>query len=141
MLTGCFEVTRHKQHGLLAVSWLLNDNDERIWEFKVPVKEYHSGAYIALNALLEEINERDIKAITILGSNHLVMNQMSGVWRVKNSKLYDLWLEAKTIYNEIPHIHFEKLVLKKDVESQQRENTYLKFDKEEDCHEAVISFY
>ncbi|QDX90994.1 hypothetical protein EEL30_00550 (plasmid) [Brevibacillus laterosporus] len=140
MLTGCFEVTRHKQHGLLAVSWLLND-DERIWEFKVPVKEYHSGSYIAINALLEEVNERSIKAITILGSNHLVMNQISGVWQVKNSKLYDLWLEAKAIYQEIPHIHFERLVLQQNVDDQQRENSYLKFDEDEDYQEAVISFY
>ncbi|MBA4535472.1 hypothetical protein [Brevibacillus halotolerans] len=140
MLTGCFEVTRHKQHGLLGVSWLLNENEERVWEFKVPVEEYNSGCYIALNALLEEINERSIKAITILGSNLLVMNQISGVWQVKNSKLYELWLEAKSIYNEIPHIHFEKLV-NIDLKDQQQEKNYLKFDIEEDCQEAVISFY
>lgn len=64
--------------------------------------------YIALLKALEYVKENfPHAAVKCYGDSLLVINQMKGIWNVKNKALMELWLRASDIASSLPHVEFE----------------------------------
>jgi ribonuclease HI len=79
--------------------WISRGNKEIIWENSIMlgVKTNNEAEYSALIYLLNEFHARAIKKAEIRGDSKLVIEQMSGRWKVKEPRLIELWKKAKLL--------------------------------------------
>lgn len=99
---GCFE-TIWVGKVLHAVAWLISPKGETIWEYNVRLsnRDRNQGAYQALLALVEEVVQRKIRVITFLGSNSLVLKQVSGEWRAKRPMFYQYCVKIRSLLSDV----------------------------------------
>lgn len=91
--SGYFDGASRGNPGKAAIGCcLMNDKREIILEIseRIGNKTNNEAEYIALIVLLEEIKRRDIKEAKLYGDSQLVINQVSGNWRINHLHLYDL---------------------------------------------------
>lgn len=60
----------------------------------------NEAEYRTLIVALEEIKERLVKGVSVKMDSQLVVNQVAGTWKVKEPRLRDLNLRAKTLLIE-----------------------------------------
>lgn len=91
--TGYFDGASRGNPGEAAIgAYLINDKGEIISEIsqRIGSKTNNEAEYMALITLLEEVKRRDIKEAKLYGDSQLVINQVSGKWRINHLHLYDL---------------------------------------------------
>jgi len=69
----------------------------------------NQAEYWALIRLLDYLVENDVKRALIRMDSLLVMNQVLGVYRVNNNRMFPLWEEAMELLDKIPNADFEHI--------------------------------
>jgi ribonuclease HI len=85
-----------------AGAWISDGKPEGeapIWENSDALgeKTNNEAEYIALINLLSEFRKRDIKNAIVRGDSKLVIEQMSGRWKVKEPRLIELCKQARLL--------------------------------------------
>lgn len=83
-----------------AGAWFgMSDNDEPVWESAEPlgIRTNNEAEYTALINLLTELKSRGVKHAEIRGDSKLVIEQMSGRWKVNEPRLRTLNTRAKEL--------------------------------------------
>ena len=57
--------------------------------------------YTAFITCLEELKNHDIEELTIFTDSQLITRQLSGIYKVRNSKLKDLFQQAQRLIEEV----------------------------------------
>lgn len=97
-MKGFFDGASKGNPGLAGIgAYIIDNNGEIIWEFSGTVgkKTNNEAEYLALIALLQEVDKRDIQRITIYGDSQLVIYQAIGKWQIKQPHLSQLYLKVK----------------------------------------------
>jgi ribonuclease HI len=66
----------------------------------------NQSEYSALILGLKEALSRDIKHLYVFGDSQLVINQITGVYKVKNNLLQELYQEVQNLKTQFEHIEF-----------------------------------
>jgi len=69
----------------------------------------NQAEYCALIELLHYLVQQNYKDVIIRMDSLLVINQMTGIWEVKQKKLRDLKLTAEQFLNKLGNIQFEHI--------------------------------
>lgn len=96
--------------GLSGAGAVLYVNSEEIMSIIIPFNQEltnNQSEYMGLKIGLEEVSKYNYKSIKIEGDSLLVINQLKGLWNVKNKEL-------KNIHSDILHIlkNFSNVELK-----------------------------
>jgi len=86
-----------------AGAWISDEKNNAVWENSVElgVKTNNEAEYHALINLLSEFYKRGIVTAEIRGDSKLVIEQMSGRWRVKEPRLIELCKQAKLLSSKM----------------------------------------
>ena len=102
---GYFDGASRGNPGLAgAGAWISDGNsDEPIWENSNALgkKTNNEAEYIALIDLLNEFYKRGIKKAIVRGDSKLVIEQMSGGWKVREPRLVELYKQAKLLAEDM----------------------------------------
>lgn len=84
---------------------ILDGNGRTLWELSLSlgVKTNNEAEYTALLKVLEELERRNIKKASIFGDSRLVVNQVKGLWKVRNSRLEVLFLPVRKLIQRGGH--------------------------------------
>lgn len=98
-LIGYFDGASRGNPGKAGAGAWISDGSKEIWNSAVPLgeKTNNEAEYSALITLLSEFKRRGAKVAAVRGDSKLVIEQMSGRWKVKEPRLQELHSEAKTI--------------------------------------------
>ncbi len=83
-------------------------NGEEIWAScqYIGIKTNNQSEYSALILGLKEALSRDIKCLYVYGDSQLVINQINGIYKVKNSGLQSLYQEVQELKTQFDIITF-----------------------------------
>ncbi|MCL1940909.1 MAG: argininosuccinate lyase [Synergistaceae bacterium] len=97
--TGYFDGASRGNPGPAGAGAWISDGKSAIWENSDALgeKTNNEAEYIALINLLNEFHKRGIKKAIIRGDSKLVIEQMSGRWKVKEPRLMELCKQAKLL--------------------------------------------
>ncbi len=95
--------------GHLGAGFIILNKDKVIYKYSkyVGVGTNNEAEYIAMISLLQFAVKSGIRHLKIFGDSQLVINQISGEWRVKAEHLVVLLEETKTLIEKIPFISIE----------------------------------
>lgn len=91
MHTGGFDGSAIPNPGDMKIGgWIKNPQGEQIFEFRRAIGEgtNNLAEYAALLTLVKEVQRRDIKEIKIKGDSQLIVNQVNGIWKAKDPRMY-----------------------------------------------------
>jgi len=103
-LIGYFDGASRGNPGFAgAGAWISGGNEEHVWEDSNALgrKTNNEAEYIALINLLNEFHKRGIKKAIIRGDSKLVIEQMSGRWKINKPHLMELCKQAKLLSQEM----------------------------------------
>ncbi|WP_276568976.1 reverse transcriptase-like protein [Thermanaerosceptrum fracticalcis] len=88
--------------GPAGIGAIILDKGEKIWEISryIGEKTNNEAEYIALIELLKELQRRGIESCRIFGDSQLVINQVTGNWRINYHHLYKLWAQVHDLLKE-----------------------------------------
>ena len=91
--------------GIGAVIYRLTDEEWCGCQY-IGIKTNNQSEYSALILGLKEAISRNIKQLYVNGDSLLVINQVNGVFKVKNSKLFELHEEVMELIKQFDYIEF-----------------------------------
>ncbi|MCL2767146.1 MAG: lyase family protein [Synergistaceae bacterium] len=106
---GYFDGASRGNPGLAgAGAWISCGNKEPVWENSdvLGKKTNNEAEYIALINLLNEFRKCGIKKAIVRGDSKLVIEQMSGRWKVNEPRLKELCKQAKLLAQDM-HLVYE----------------------------------
>jgi ribonuclease HI len=99
MFTAYFDGASEPNPGPSSIgAVIISPDGEKVWELSEHLghRTNNEAEYMALIALLKELNTRGINHCEIKGDNQLVVNQVNGEWEVRKAHLFPLCAEAKS---------------------------------------------
>lgn len=84
---------------------ILDENDIPLWKLSLFLgeKTNNEAEYTALLKLLEELERKNITGAHIYGDSRLVVNQVNGVWKVRNERLGTLYRSVRKMMDHGKH--------------------------------------
>ena len=94
--------------GPSGIGAVIYHNGQEIWAScqYIGTKTNNQSEYSALILGLKEALSRDIKHLYVFGDSQLVINQITGVYKVKNNLLQELYQEVQTLKTQFEYIEF-----------------------------------
>lgn len=96
------------QNGIMAIGAVLLDGYntvDKISNIKGSGTN-NQAEYLALIAGLKRVLELKWDSVTICGDSQLVIEQLKDEWQVKSDNLFELYIQAKTLIDQIEHVEF-----------------------------------
>lgn len=91
----------------------------------IGIKTNNQSEYSALILGLKESISRNIKQLYVNGDSLLVINQVNGVFKVKNSKLFELYQEVIELIKQFEYIEFNHVYREHNKRADQLSNLAL----------------
>ena len=95
----------------------------------------NEAEYSALILGLEEAIKLGITTLSVYGDSMLVINQINGLYKVKNQKLFELYNRVQTFKTNFKDIYFNHVYRKDNKRADKLSNLGLTIDKEPDISE------
>jgi len=87
---GFFDGSSKPNPGIMTIGGVIKDKSNTViikYSEELDYGTNNQSEYLSLKRLLDEAIKADIKSIEIFGDSALVVNQVNGKWKVKDSKL------------------------------------------------------
>ena len=111
IFTAAFDGGATPNPGKMKIGgWIRNSDGERIYNYTEEIGEgtNNEAEYRSLIKLMEEIKNRGIQKVYIKGDSALVVNQVTGKWKTKDSRMKALkekvWFNAEGIDYHLNHV-------------------------------------
>lgn len=100
---GYFDGASKNNPGISGIGLYIKHKNKIIYEYSEVIGQgtNNEAEYKALIKLLEEMRNLDAKEIRIYGDSQLVINQINRKWKIKEQHLYQLFLKANDIIEDI----------------------------------------
>ena len=94
--------------GPSGIGAVIFHNGQEIWAScqYIGTRTNNQSEYSALILGLKEVLSRDIKRLYVFGDSQLVINQITGVYKVKNNLLQELYQEVQNLKTQFEYIEF-----------------------------------
>jgi ribonuclease HI len=90
-------------------------------------KTNNESEYSALIFGLEAAIEKNIHKLSVYGDSLLVINQVNGIYKVKNENLFELYEKAIKLKNQFSYIDFNHIYRKDNKRADELSNIALKY--------------
>jgi len=90
-------------------------------------KTNNESEYSALIFGLEAAIEKNINELSVYGDSLLVINQVNGIYKVKNEKLFELYERATELKKQFSYIDFNHIYRKDNKRADELSNIALKY--------------
>ena len=105
--------------------WICLPDEEWCGCQYIGIKTNNQSEYSALILGLKEAISRNIKQLYVNGDSLLVINQVNGVFKVKNSKLFELYQEVIELIKQFEYIEFNHVYREHNKRADQLSNLAL----------------
>ena len=123
--------------GSAGIGAVLYFEDQEIWTSNkyIGTRTNNESEYMALILGLNEALLRSINELIVCGDSLLVINQMNGIYKVKNKNLLELYNYAKQLCTNFRHIEFNHVYRKCNKRADKLANLALETKSDTDCDE------
>jgi len=126
--------------GPAGIGAVIYKNKEEIWANSQYIGDHRTNneaEYCALIMALEQAIILKIKMITIYGDSLLVINQLNGVYKVKNSKMIPLFQRVMSLKSQFEYLEFTHIYRDKNSRADQLANLAMRIVNLDDDQDLI----
>jgi len=124
--------------GSAGIGAVLYFEEQEIWASNkyIGTRTNNESEYMALILGLNEVLLRSIDELIICGDSLLVINQMKGIYKVKNKNLLELYNYAKQLCKNFKYIEFNHVYRNCNKRADKLANEALETKCDTDCYDS-----